>query len=710
MLIILFFILQQNILSLYIYNSFQTINYLKSIKANESELYIILKELSKTFSEAYAYNEISKNPPQPIFNSNYHNKVDIQRLLSEVNITNISFYEFYRNIINQISELKDLHIDIYFNNNNNIFNLLKDLYAICPIKFEINKINGEYQIFGKLNKYYQYYNKNIIDLIQNNYNNNRYILSINNLNPFIFISDFCGNIGKTKNHHGAFSHKFNAHYGYNLAIFPMDNSDLNLTIIYNNGDIINLEYIFISTIEKPELNSINEINEKINQQKNDILFNEFINKKNLENHYKKLKLSKLQKEFNKYMNISNNKSYKYERAKLNWDLQYDNNINNILKCKVDELNKVNIYHIESFSTDNHKLYKETFLNCVSLFDKNKYPIVVILNKNSGGYADLSKLMLELISPFVSITKYMATKSNKNNNNNIKIDYGNNITGYISKPEEDLIWLNNEIIEYKKYIKNKRAPTDILIFTDGYSFSAAATFIKYVQYYGGAIIAGFFGDPNSKNVIFDSGQSASSIFYNDTLYFISKSYRILNDKYNISMNMPGNQYFFDDLNLNIPLEYLVFPVDERVDIFHPFKDIYYDTFIKEALKILDKYKTRCNPNNKKLIYLSDKCKNQFENDYTFGGYECDDNGFWSNKCIAMHCDIEYVFNHQLNKCVLRKKNIDFLLIKKILLIIIFILIIIILVINFGKETEEDKDDENDSNEEELVDISENNEIN
>jgi len=39
MLIILFFILQQNILSLYIYNSFQTINYLKSIKANESELY-----------------------------------------------------------------------------------------------------------------------------------------------------------------------------------------------------------------------------------------------------------------------------------------------------------------------------------------------------------------------------------------------------------------------------------------------------------------------------------------------------------------------------------------------------------------------------------------------------------------------------------------------------------------------------------------------
>ena len=711
MIIILFFILQQNIFSLYTYNSFQTINYLKSIKANESELYIILKEISKTFSEAYAYNEISKNPPQPFFDNNYHNKVDIQKLLSEINIINVSFYEFYKNIIKQISELKDLHIDIYFNNNN-IFNLLKDLYAICPIKFEINKINGEYQIFGKPNKYYQYYDKDIIDLIQNNYNNNRYILSINNLNPFNFISDFCGNIGKTKNKHGTFSHKFNAHYGYNLAVFPMDNSDLNLEIKYNNGDIINIEYIFVSTIEKPELNKIDKDDKKINQQKNDILFNEFINKKNLEHHNNKIKLGKLQKEFNKYMNISNNHSFKYERANINWDLEYDNKTNNILKCRVDELNKVDIYYIRSFSNDNHKLYKETFLNCVSLFDKNEYPIIVILNKNDGGFADLSKLLLELISPFVSIAKYMTTKVNINKNTNnsiIKINYGNNISGYVSKPEEDLVWLNNEIIEYKKNIKNKRSPTDILIFTDGYSFSAASIFIKYLQYYGGAIIAGFFGDPRLKNVIFDSGQSASSIFYNDTLYFISNSYRNLNDNYNISMNMPGNQYFFDDLNLNIPLEYLVFPVDERVNIFHHFKDDYYDIFIKEALKIFDKYKTRCNPNNKKLIYLSDKCKNKFENDHTYGGYECDDNGFWSKKCVIMYCDIEYVFNHQLNKCVLRKKMTDFLLMKKILITIIFFLIIIMLIINFDKETK-NKDDENDSNEEELVDFSENYEKN
>ena len=70
--IILYIILYQNIFSLYTYNSFTILNYFKSIKAKESELNLLLKEISKTFSEAYAYNEISKNPPQPFFYNKYY--------------------------------------------------------------------------------------------------------------------------------------------------------------------------------------------------------------------------------------------------------------------------------------------------------------------------------------------------------------------------------------------------------------------------------------------------------------------------------------------------------------------------------------------------------------------------------------------------------------------------------------------------------------
>ena len=61
--------------------------------------------------------------------------------------------------------------------------------------------------------------------------------------------------------------------------------------------------------------------------------------------------------------------------------------------------------------------------------------------------------------------------------------------------------------------------------------------------------------------------------NDSIYSISNCYKALNDKYNFTMNMPGNQNFLNDLNLTLPLEYLVTPIDERVNIFHHYKDIH-----------------------------------------------------------------------------------------------------------------------------------------
>ena len=53
--------------------------------------------------------------------------------------------------------------------------LLLLLYSICPIKFEIIQIDNDYQIVGKVNQYYEYYNDDIIDLIKDNYNKKIYI-------------------------------------------------------------------------------------------------------------------------------------------------------------------------------------------------------------------------------------------------------------------------------------------------------------------------------------------------------------------------------------------------------------------------------------------------------------------------------------------------------------------------------------------------------
>ena len=679
-------------LSLYYYNPNVVFEYLNNKKENESEIKEIIKYISETFNDSYAYNEIAKNPPQPDFDNNYHKKVDIQLLLNEINTTNLSYYQLYKEIYNKISEFKDLHINIQFGNNIKPF--WNDLYAICPIKFYIKRINNINKIFCKLNKFHKYYEKNIRDVIE--FNQNYSITSVNNKNPFDFISDFCGNIGKTKNPHGSFTHKFNAHYGYNLGLYPLNLDDLNLEIIYENKAKTNIKYLIFSTNEISDLKAENSqylIKNTINNDLN-------LNKNQFEKNTKKL--SKLLKEFNKSKNISERK-YKHKKESIFWD----HNFENIFKCRIDEINHFNVYYIESFSSTNNSLYTEIFLKCVNLFDKNKYPIFVILNKNDGGYANLPKFMLELISPYISINKYIAKKVNdfmKNNkkmfeiNDIIKIEYSENINGYLTEPIEDLTWIDEEIINYKKKLKNKRKPTDIIVFTDRYSFSAAATFIKYFQYYGGCIAVGYFGNPKENNIPFDIGQSSSSIFYNETLYLQSpNSYKKLNDKYNISLKMPGNQNFFDDLNLNIPLEYNITPVDERVDIYRHFKDNNYDVFINEAIKIINEYKIKCNANNKKLVLVTNECEGKFENKYTHGGYICGDDGLWTDKCVPSYCDIGYAFNHKNKKCLKRKKNI------KIYIIYVLIVIIIVNIYLLIKMNVNNNDSKSDNSEEELIDI-------
>ena len=695
------------ILSLYHYDPIYVLKeYLNKQKEDEKQLKDILKHLSETFNESYAYNEIAKNPPQPYFDKNYHKKVDIQKSLKEIKTTNISFYEFYQQINRKISELKDLHIDIQFGNNKS--QILNDIYSICPIKFLIRNINGTNKIYCKLNKYHQYFDKNIIDIVKENQNQS--IVSINNQNPFDFISNFCDNISSTKNPHGTFTHKFNNHYGYNLKVYPVDKKDLNLEIIYENNKKLNFKYIFVSTYEISDLIKTNNENLDKKNDNNNMMFNEYLKQRKIEEKTKKL--SKLIKEFNELNNISENKNNN-KIMNIQWDYSYGNKSKNIFKCRVDKQNKVNVYYIRNFCPENITLYKDLFYKCVNLFDQNKYPIIIILNNNDGGQAHLPKIMIELISPLVSVSKFISKKVNsfmKNNknlfdiDNIIEVDYGENNKGYLTKPIEDLIWLNEELINYKRKLKNKRKPTDILIYTDGYSFSAASNFIKYFQYYGGGIVTGFFGNPSKNYIPFDSGQSSSSIMDNETLYSISPtSYKYLYDKYNITLKIPGYQCFFDDLNLNVPLEYLVTEVDEKIEIYENFKDNNYNIFIEEAKKIFDKYKTKCNPKNKKLVYVTDKCNGKFGNEYTYGGYECGDNGLWSNKCIPSYCDIEYVFNHKLGKCIpITKENKRFI---KIIILIILIIILIMIIFNlimmkYNKE-------EDDDSEEELIDMSEEN---
>ena len=70
--------------------------------------------------------------------------------------------------------------------------------------------------------------------------------------------------------HGKY--KFNAHYGYNLRLYPLDYKDLKLEITFENGKKIHINYIFASTYEISNLTEIqsgNIISEEPNLDSSD---------------------------------------------------------------------------------------------------------------------------------------------------------------------------------------------------------------------------------------------------------------------------------------------------------------------------------------------------------------------------------------------------------------------------------------------------------
>ena len=360
---------------------------------------------------------------------------------------------------------------------------------------------------------------------------------------------------------------------------------------------------------------------------------------------------------------------------VNWDMVIENGN---LKCKVDTNKYVNVIYQSSFTSSNLEKSFEFFDQCFASFDNNNYPIVIIENFNGGGVADLAnyfKSYLNINKPNHVYMSYRYNDDVKNNlasyyyykdpetckivngdfifkDNPIIDDYGKDENGQTITHKRtkifDISFVNEEIFyNYRKKAKNIRKPHEIIIFTDGYSYSATSTFIKGIQLAGAGIIVGYAGNP--KLDFFDSSQSASSVIsteeINDNL---SKEINNLGFslRYTIQEQFSKLDY---DKEENKPLEYEINLVDERAGFYNGYDDFLYDDFIKVSLDYLEKYKNNCNPKNKKLLFITEKCT--FPDKKMHGGYECDDEGNWNlTSCIPSFCDNGYIFDERNQKCV------------------------------------------------------------
>ena len=338
----------------------------------------------------------------------------------------------------------------------------------------------------------------------------------------------------------------------------------------------------------------------------------------------------------------------------------------------------------SFLSDNFDNYENIMYQCFSKFYSNDYKIIIIEKRNGGGYGELCLPFTQYLHPKILKSRKFVMKATdlikKNfflNDENLNPDtcfpyteednllegnkdiYNDGIDEVTHQKTKEVEFLNiyerkimdNKIREFLQTGKTKK-PTEILVFTDGYSFSCTSIFIKGLQVNGHGIVVGYQSRPDLNKEDFDASQSNSA----PETFSFSEFAQNLNE-------LGFNSYitFVEEFDRNdkeqpkVPMEFKIYPVDEISDIYTSYTDAKYDRFINVAKSIFDKYNDlengECNPENKYLYFETNDCDSKLNIDKAHGGYLCGENGKWDiNNCIAAYCDQGYYLNDDRTECI------------------------------------------------------------
>ena len=633
--ILIFIFLFKLSYNIYVYKPNLFFKYIEEEKVDKNDLDNIINKLSDGFEEVYAFYTLSKNPPKTEYPDIIHNKVDIKEELKKINTTDKSFYSFLQDFLKVFGKIKDGHTTILLTGINNFTKIFYNstISVYFPVILNIkNDTNGIPRMYSKPNINATLNNifKNSLEVFEIvNSSIDSPIKTINGEDPFDFISKIGSEFIDVRNPHGSFTLKFNSINKAPLFIMPLYKENLtDFTVVYENDLNFTTDILIISEqniFPKHNTTPIQTINNfLLNSNIFENILNDFIFIPEIkELPYELMKLNKygqFEFELDSHINSLNGSSISWK----DWNYTTPDNF---FKCRVDKENELNVYFIRSFAPGANSTYDKftnTIINCAKLFDENDFKTILINSMNGGGYVAISEFLLNMISPYTSINIYSsirATESIKSNYrdlfnevdkckiksqvdilNKVKsINYGNE-TEYITEPfilvSKNLRKKSDEI---RKSLKHKKKPTEIIVFTDGYSFSATSMLIKYLQYYGGGIVVGYFGNPKI-NTTFDSSLSPSAVISMSYLSLWNQNFRELMEKYKINLQFAYIQSFTEPSNISIPLEYVVTPVDERIALYENFNESNYHVFVEKAKEIFAKYQKNVVKLTKILFYI------------------------------------------------------------------------------------------------------------
>ena len=497
-----------------------------NVNISETNCTIAIENLKKLFKEGYIYTDIKKNPP----NKDYYGVVDIIKELDEIPVKNRKYYDFFRDIKRILGKIKDGHLYIAAYRSPNGYYLQK--MSMClPFMFNIEGNNREEAkiYITKFNDCFDFFDDEVKKFVTEH--EGYFLEKINDKDPFDYIQKINEEFEPFYNEHATFTRNIKSAHKINIYSNPLSQEQLsNLTFVFDDGKNITISYYLYYNIKDFE----------------DEEFSDFYDKERI----KEVKLMEdisildIKREFNK---IKNNIKEK-EKSKIDWDYS---NIDGKIKCRVDKDKHLNVFTQNSFNyvNESYKNAKEIIENCTELFYSNNYPIVGIESYNPGGICKLSyyfqtllqarilpsphystlksELMKQYVEADIPEIKYDPDMDQRidiktckpfqkfDDMEEIEDDYGEGVKH--KRTQYFRVFNSSDLQEHKKVrekyfnTNNLKRPTDIIIFTDSYSFSATSFFIKGLQETGAAILVGYYGNPKSQQLI-DASQSPSFVGY------------------------------------------------------------------------------------------------------------------------------------------------------------------------------------------------------
>ena len=638
-----------------------------NVGISEENCTIVRDSLIKLFKEGYIYTDIRKNLP----NKDYFGAIDIISELNSIQVTDRKYYDFFRDIKRIFGKTKDGHLFIEALKSPNGYDLQK--MAMClPFSFHIKGENSfDAKIYISEFECIKYYDKNVQDFVEEH--KDQYLKEINNTDPFEFIQNFALEFYSIYNNHSTFTQNIRIAHSVNINKNPLSKEQFsNITFVFQDDKNITLDYFLYYD---PNL-------------ENDKEFIDFYNKE-LKKNVKTIDEESIINIKNKFYKMKNNLNDNNNNA-INWDFSTKDGK---IRCRVDYKNNLNVFVQNTFLyiKEDYINALEVVENCTELFYSNNNSIVGIESYNGGGTSKLSYYFQELLQVKVLPTSHFSTLKTKlmkeyveanisditddpdmfqridietcepfksfDDMKEIEDNYGEGVKH--KRTQYFRIFNSSDLKKHKerreKYFKldKLKRPTDIIIFTDTYSYSATSFFIKGLQETGSAITVGYFGNPKS-NEIMDSSLSPSFIgsFSNTDVY---KNIEKAGYKIRLITIYESYNYTYQIKN-PIPKEFLIYPVDEKFELFEAYNDNLYEKFMEKAKEVFKKYNEdkRCNRDNLELLYDPNNKKDcyVFEKDeHAHGGYLCDvRTNTWSNICKPYYCDIGYYFDKYQNKCI------------------------------------------------------------